>query len=547
MTKNSSGEPAEDQRWRLLALAPLVLAAGLFLPSIGARLIYIGDEARYALLARTMVETGDWFVPRIGSEIHMEKTPLFIWTIAVLSLAGGKVTELTAVLPAALSGIGGVGATLVLGHRLFGRRAGVLAGLVLATSWGYFWHARLALADMMVTFFVVAAAAAFWASVGDGQARRRPMALCWACLGLGLGAKGPVALMPILPFAAFLIAEEGWRGLRTLRPVMGVAIVVLVSLPWALGFALQGETSYVQTVIIDDFLAPRLRGSRQFSELFFAAGPIVIGFLPWTPFLPAALRQGWWRRERDDVRRAFRLLVFWVLAYVVVITLIPHKRDRYLLPTYPALALMVGWLWDRWATRAAPSALRVHAWIWASLITLIGLGLLLPLRPRPAQALFIPPTLAQKLVLAGLLVLGAVLALVAARAARPLAMFLVIGLVGALVLAYETQVFVAAHNRTYDIRSLSERLAARAAPDAEIVTYRYQPLALRFYSGLTVRRARNVGEVMDVVASGRPVYVIAEDRGWRELTDTTGRSWAIIDRADVDGHSVSVRTLAPRP
>src|SRR6185503_9497370 len=111
-----------DQRWRLLVLAPLIVAAVLYLPGIGQRILYIGDEARYALLARNMVETGDWLVPRLGAEVHMEKSPLFIWAIAALSLAGRKVTELTAVLPSALSGIGGVAATVVLGRRLFGPR-----------------------------------------------------------------------------------------------------------------------------------------------------------------------------------------------------------------------------------------------------------------------------------------------------------------------------------------------------------------------------------------------------------------------------------------
>ena len=132
-----------EQRRRLAALVPLLLAAALFLPGIGQRIIYVGDEARYALLARTMVETGDWLVPRIGDEVHMEKSPLFIWAIAALSLAGRRVTELTAVLPAALSGIGGVGMTYVLGRRMFGWRAGFLAALILATTWGYYWHARL--------------------------------------------------------------------------------------------------------------------------------------------------------------------------------------------------------------------------------------------------------------------------------------------------------------------------------------------------------------------------------------------------------------------
>jgi 4-amino-4-deoxy-L-arabinose transferase-like glycosyltransferase len=67
-----------DQRWRLAWLAPLLVAAALYLPGIGQRVLYIGDEARYALLARTMVETGDWLVLRIGPEVHLEKSPLFI-------------------------------------------------------------------------------------------------------------------------------------------------------------------------------------------------------------------------------------------------------------------------------------------------------------------------------------------------------------------------------------------------------------------------------------------------------------------------------------
>jgi 4-amino-4-deoxy-L-arabinose transferase-like glycosyltransferase len=547
VTRKSIGERDGDQRRWLLALAPPLVAAVLFLPSIGTRVIYIGDEARYALLARTMIDTGDWLLPRIGSEVHMEKTPLFIWAIAALSLGGRRVTELTAVLPAALSGIGGVAATVELGRRLFGFRAGVLGGLILATAWGYCWHARLALADMMVTFFVVVAAAAFWAAVGGGRARGWPMALCWACLGLALSAKGPVGLLPILAFAAFLVSEGGWSNLRTLRPGVGVAIVILVSAPWILPFALQREASYVQSVLVEDFLAPRLGRSRQVSELFFAVGPIVVGLLPWTPFLPSAVRNGWWRAERDEVRRSFRFLLLWVLVYVVAITLVPHKRDRYLLATFPAFALMVGWLWDRWASRPSARALRLHAWSWAALAGAMAVALLAPLRLRPEQAVFVPPTLAQKLVLVALLGTAAALTLRAARAGRPLAMFLAVCVPSALLLAYGIQVFVAGHNRTYDIRRFSERIGARVGPEAEIVTYRYQPLAVQFYAGRPVKRARDVGEVMQVVATGRPVYVIAEDRGWQELSEASGWTWTVVDQADVDGRSISVRIAAMRP
>src|SRR5262245_16294627 len=235
-----------DQRWRWSWLIPLAVAAALFLPGIGQRILYIGDEARYALLARAMVETGDWLVPRIDAEVHLEKSPLYIWAVAAFSLAGRRVTELTAVLPAALSGIAGVGATLVLGRRLFGPRAGWLAALVLTTSWGYYWHARMALADMMVTCFAIGAAAAFARLVTTGESRRGEIALGWACLALALSAKGPVGLMPLIPFAVFLIWEDGWRALARLRPLMGGAIAALICAPWVLGFALGSGTSYVE-------------------------------------------------------------------------------------------------------------------------------------------------------------------------------------------------------------------------------------------------------------------------------------------------------------
>jgi 4-amino-4-deoxy-L-arabinose transferase-like glycosyltransferase len=528
-----------DQRWRVAFLAPLVVAAALYLPGIGQRILYTGDEARYALLARSMVETGDWLVPRIGAEVHMEKSPLFIWAIAALSLAGRKVTELTAVLPSALSGIAGVGATLVLGRRLFGARAGWLSAFVLATTWGYFWHARMALADMMVTCFAIGAAAAFATVVSTGQSRRLPLAVCWACLGLGLSAKGPVALMPLIAFGAYLVSEHGWRGLAKLKPAMGVAIVALIAAPWALAFALRSGESYVQSVMLADYVGPRLRWWDSWREVFFALGPIGVGGLPWTPFLPAAVREGWWRAQDAEVRRAFRFLVLWVTTYVVVITLLPHKRERYLLATYPMLALMVGWLWDRWATRVFPDGLRLHAWVWGALAAAMAAVVLFPPRLRTEAITLLPPTLSGKLLVVGVLLTAAVLAVVAAHRGQALATFTAICGPMALLIAYESQVYVAEHNRLFDIKGLAQRLDARTGPADRVVTYRYQNLSLELYMGRTVTRAQTADQ-LQALASDGSVYVITDDRGWGVVTQATGRPWGIVDQAQIAGRRIVV-------
>ncbi len=527
-------------------VAPLALAAMLFLPGIGERILYSGDEARYALLARNMVETGDWLVPRIGREVHLEKSPLFIWSIAALSLGRREVTELTAVLPAALSGIAGVGATLLLGRRMFDARTGLLAALILATTWGYFWHARLALADMMVTFFIVAGLIGFWVGAASGDARRLPMALFWICLGLGYSAKGPAGLMPIVPCAVFLLLEHGWRGLGRLRPLMGVALVALVSAPWALAFALQGEESYVRSVLIGDYLGPRLQLWTRFSELFFIVGPIGVGFLPWTLFLPAAVRRGWWSAGDEDVRRRFRFLLIWVLAYAIVITVMPHKRERYLLPTYPALAIMIGWLWSQWATRPAAGALRAHAWAWGALAAVMAIVVLLPLRVRAEQTVLIPATLGGKLCLVGLLLAGAVMTVSAARAGRPLAAFVAVCAPMALILAYETSVFVPAFNRTFDVKSFSKRLAARLGPEARLVTLGVGALSLEFYSHRSARAVRHPAEVEQALQAGEPVHLVADERWLPAVTEATGRPWLAWDETKLAGKAVVVASPGER-
>ncbi|HYB43360.1 MAG TPA: glycosyltransferase family 39 protein [Candidatus Methylomirabilis sp.] len=543
------GEAAWDRRPWLAVLLPLVVAAVLYLPGIGRRILYEGDEARYALLARTMLETGDWRVPRIGGEVHMEKTPLFIWSIAALSLPGGKVTELTAVLPAALSGIASVGMTMLLARRMFGWRAASLSGFALATTWGYFWFARMALADMMLTFCAMASAAAFWSAVADGGASRRvPMALFWAGLAVGLAAKGPAGLMPLLPAGAFLIAEDGWPGLRKLRPLMGVAIAAVISSSWALGFAAQREANYVQSVLIDDFLLPRVPQWRRFLDPTFAVAPITVGLLPWTPLLPVAIWDGWWRAGTGDgTRRKFRFLVFWALAYAIVMTLLPHHRVRHLLPIFPGLAVMVGWVWDRWPALSWPTWLRLCGWIWAALAVAAAGAIALPFRPPPEQAVLFPPTVAQRLAMAALLVAVALLIIAAARTGRPLALFAAVCVPMALGLALETHVAVAGHNRVFDIRSLSQRLAARASTGDDLVTYRYHPLPIQFYSGRAITRLGEPADLAARAAAGRRLFVVAEDFAWRDLVARTGEAWTVVDRADINGMQLLVGTPAARP
>jgi 4-amino-4-deoxy-L-arabinose transferase-like glycosyltransferase len=526
-------------RWLLV---PVLLAAALFLPAIGRRTIFVSDEARYALLARNMVERGHWLVPHIDGEVHMEKPPLFMWAIALLSLIPGDVTELTAALPAAVSGIAGVGVTFLFGQRLFGRLGGLLSALVLATTCGYFWLARAVLADMTMTFFIVCSAWAFWSAIETSGSDRRAMIACYACLGLALSAKGPAGLTPLLAFAAFLVTDDGWRALSRLRLPMGIAIIALIASPWAIAFAVQQDASYLQTVLRDDYLGPHVARWAGVRELFFAAGPLGLKFLPWSLFVPAAVWFGC--RDADAAtRRKFRFLTCWALVYVVVITIMTHKRERYLLPVYPALALMVGWLWQRWLVSSEPRALRVHGWIWSALATAAGIALVLPLRLRTEEAILLPSSPTLKMVAATTIVLAGAAGLWAASTSRTRIAFAIMALTTASMLTYEAWTLGRRHNERYDVKDFARRVADHVGPGDDLVAFEGTRLSYDFYLRRPVKGIRDGKELAASIGGARPVYVIADERAWRNL-GATGVHLHILERTELAGRVVMLANVS---
>ena len=520
-------------------LLPLFLAATLFLPAIGQRTIFISDEARYALLARNMLDRGHWLVPHIGDEVHMEKPPLFMWAIAALSLIPGDVTELTATLPAAVCAIAAVGVTFLLGRSLFGGLGGLIAAIVLATTSGYFWLARAVLADMMMTFFIVCSVWAFWTALQTSGSVRALVA-CYACLGLALSSKGPAGLIPLLAFAVFLITESGWRGVARLRLPLGVAIIALIASPWAIAFAVQHEASYVQTVLRDDYIGPHVAwaGVR---ELLFAAGPLGLKFLPWSMFVPAAAWFGF--RDADDAtRRKFRFLLCWVLVYVVLVTISTHKRERYLLPVYPALALMVGWLWQRWLVSPERRALRIHGWLWSALALAATIALVLPLRLRSEEAVLLPASPTLKLVAAAGIVVAGAIGLWAASTSRARLVFVLIAITTGSMMTYEAWTMERRRAQRFDVKGFARQVATHVGADDELVAFETARLSYDFYLRRPVKGIRDAGELAASVGRDRAVFAIVDERARRAL-DASGFRLDVLERTRLADRAVMLASV----
>ena len=271
----------------LLLLCSVTFLAGLGRPAIGD-----SDEAFYAEASREMRERGDWLTLYYNYETRFQKPVLYYWLIGSTYAVTG-IGEAQARLWAALSGVGLALVTAAAGRRWRDEATGLLAGAIVATSFGYFSIGRLRLLpDLPLAFFVTLTVYATLAGTLDDHPRAtRWLALAGASAGAAFLTKGPVGLV----VAAVAILPAWWfeRGRLRVPPggaMAAVALAAAIGLPWYVAMFLAHGRAYMDSFFLGDnferFATSRFNDPRPF--WFYL--PIVIGgMLPWTPLAAAAL------------------------------------------------------------------------------------------------------------------------------------------------------------------------------------------------------------------------------------------------------------------
>ena len=507
-----------------------LFAAALILPPVGARQIVSGDEARFAVLAQDMLKRRTWFDARVRDQRYRNKPLMYPWAIKILSLPGGRVTETTAHLPIAVAAIAAVFFTTILGRQLFGARAGAWAGLILATSYSFFAHSQTLLPDMLVVAFGLAALAAFWAAMTDPPGTRALVAF-YACVALGVFAKGPMGILPLLIAVVWLLTEEGWRGLRRLGSRVGALAFVAVSLAWLVPFVFAGGRSFARNVVWEDWLAWYLGGPQPMHILNFWL-EAARGLVPWTTLfvLPLVCLRREWRN--GAVRLAF---LAWLIPFLVM-TLSQNHRIRYLLPTYPAAALLVAWWVD---TRGGERSRAVTLVIGLSLIGVLAALTVtaLPWLDPVERAVVTGFWWKAGLIAAGGLALAGFLVWALRR--RPAVLVPGVALGMALLLAPGVWIYTNWTNRQEDYRAFAAHIERHAAGGpVGIVGGRF--FSIDFYLERALTPVRT-WEALDewLARPERPVAVIS-GRAWRTMKEQIQTPAQVLDTMRVHSRDLFI-------
>jgi len=368
-------EEGMGRLWCLLLI--LLFGSVLYLTNLGAWDLWPSDEPRFGQIEREMLRSGDWLVPHLNNAVYTDKPPLFFWAGASVALLfnEGRVESWTTRLPSALSGIALLLVAFLLGERLFSRRAAFLGTLALAVTQKCIDQSRTAQTDMIMAIFAVSALAVF-ARAWFGGRRAWPAAIGFGLLtGLATLGKGPVGvIVPIGAIALFLALAREWRRIRWSMAILSFAVFALVVLAWLLPMVSAVSHGASRDLLWDQNITRYLQAEHHRRPPWYFVERLPVDFLPITLFLPA-VAVVLWREARKKgalMRRERLFLLTWVVFTFVFFSVSAGKREQYILPLYPALALLVGDWMDR-RIQDSPAAGRFFlATAWAVAATLLA-------------------------------------------------------------------------------------------------------------------------------------------------------------------------------
>ncbi|NLI01234.1 MAG: glycosyltransferase family 39 protein [Chthonomonadales bacterium] len=347
-----------------------------FVWRLGSPGLFDFNEGLYVQAAREMAIRHDWITGTVNGVPFYDKPPLALWC-AVLSFMLFGFTEFAARFPVALAGIGMTVLTYALGRAIFGRSAARFAAAFVALNPMALGTARQMTMDIHQSFWVASAMAAFYAAERS-QGRKQilfALTFCASC-GLGFMAKSFPGLLPLVIVGIYVAIvtrlrfAELTRYARALRPILGMAILAVVVAPWHIAAYQRSGAFFVAEYWTHHHVG--LLKATEFDHaqpLWYYIPMLLIGFFPWGFLLPFSDVTRATLRVSDDAARGRLLILLWAAVTFLAFTAMRSKLISYLLPMYPACAILAA---SAVARQASPRRARVMAAVWG----LIGLALI---------------------------------------------------------------------------------------------------------------------------------------------------------------------------
>ena len=511
------------------ALLILILLGSLtFLWGLGHSAIQDADEAFYAEAGREMVGSGDWIVPHYNFEERLQKPILYYWLVAG-SYAVAGVSETAARLWAGLSGLGLALVAFATARRWYDDRTGLIAGAIVATSFGFVPIARQALPDVPLALFVsLSCWAAIEAALAPARTSARWLYFAAAAAGLGMLTKGPIAV--VLPGAVLvpLAIWERRRGdsggatfaasIRISQIVIAATIFIAIALPWFAAITERLGPGYLTRFFGEENL--ERFGTSRYNErrsVFFYPQIIAGGLLPWSVFAALWLRPiGRPSSGARAVAPSERRLICWALGPLAVFMGSVGSQPRYILPCLVPLAILLA-RGIRVHLAAGTRMLAMTSLAAGGVMALLG-GLVWRARP-----LLVAANPSWTHIEPGLMIGAGVVAMIAALVlTRGHALTALVVCAAVTVIAFESSVRVLGRPEPVEVVAA---VARRAGPVPAICACGAFARSLTFYTHVPTVIGATEDEVVDFLSKDDRVLAAIDSKMLAQVETRMGKSF----------------------
>lgn len=466
------------------AKGDLLLLLGLFgfafFQFLGKLPLLEPDEARYAEIPREMLETGDFITPHLNYVKYFEKPPLHYWLNALSFSLFGR-SEFAARCSTALFALLCVLLTYWAGRKIYGRREGLFGALILGTSVGYLVQARYNIIDMTLAACMSASLFFFLLATREDERRKGLYYhLFYLFAALAVLAKGLIGF--VLPGGIiffWMLFTRRWKVLAEMRLLTGIPLFFAVAAPWFVLVSLRNPEFPQFFFIHEHFQRFATKVHKRYQPPWFFI-PVLFGcMLPWAFFLPAAFRKLWAERNKEKWDETL-FLVIWAVLIFGFFSASSSKLVAYILPIFPALALLIGKLFSDAAEDFTP--LKRHATVVAGFIALAGAAVILyphiRFEPRISIAGFTA--------IGGLFLLQGILTLRETKRRAAIGIFGVLALTAYLIgIAAPPFVFAdKVHKRSS--QELARLVQENLTPGTRVICYNGYDQGLPWYAGTRV-------------------------------------------------------------
>ena len=401
MSRTALSDLLVRHRMRVL----LLLSAVAYLPCLGLRDMWYPDEPDIAEVCLAMYDSGDWITPLRNGVPWVDYPPLIYWLGCSFSWLLGGMTEFALRLPCALAGIGVVLVTCAAVTRWFDARTGFWSGLILLTLPQFALQATGYRTDMLLTFFLVTGMFVYARAVGE-RMTWWPRVFAFLLFGVAMLAKGPLGvLLPGMLLTLWHGSRREWRPMFELAPLALISLAVYM--PW---FAAYSQANGFDNMLYEFYaqnfarFGSGFRGHHKPPHYYFVT--FWYDLPPWAFLMPFAV---WWLvKAKHTSDRWIQLALWWFFATFLFFTVAATKRQLYLLPAYPAAALLIArWITgltdpEREAVAPDPRPARVFVvGSWVLFFALAGVAIIGGLAAGPVVAAIEPKEMYADVALAG--------------------------------------------------------------------------------------------------------------------------------------------------